>query len=272
MLKKISINAGLIFMICLFFVLTSIFYITYNYFNTRRVIIDGLDKLLKEGAYATVLIIGETFHDRAKDKDSISAKEHMENLHKLSTLANQNNLVYVYTMIRDKENIYFTSTNATPEELKDDSYDRYFTMYEEPSEGVKKAFDTGEIVFDEYTDNYGTFRSVFIPMKTEKGKVYVAAADLSLDYLHEQLSGILFNSILMGLAILIFGILLSIALSVAITKPLSLLTSQADKVSLGENIDTEIKSNSFKEITDLANSLNRLRISLDVAIKQLKEK
>jgi len=272
MLKKISINVGLIFMICLFFVLTSIFYITYNYLNTRRVIVDGLDKLLKEGAYATVLIIGETYHDRVTDKNSISTKEYMENLYKLSTLANQNNLVYVYTMVKDKENIYFTSSNATPEELKDESYDRYYDIYDEPSDGLKKAFETGEIVFDEYTDNYGTFRSIFVPMKTEKGKVYVTAADLSMEYLKEQLSAILFNSILMGLAILIFGILLSIALSIAITKPLSLLTVQADKVSLGENIDTEIKSDSFKEITVLANSLNRLRISLDVAIKQLKEK
>jgi len=272
MFKKISINFGLIFMTSFFFILTSVFYITYHYSNTKMVVMKGMDNLLKEGAYATTLIISETYHDRVKDKNSISSEEYMANLNKLSFFARKNNLVYVYTMVSDGKDIYFTSSNATDAELKDKSYDTYFTLYKEPSEGLKKAFKTRKIVFDEYKDNYGTFRSVFIPMKTEKGREYFAGADISLTYLKEQLSAILYNSILIGVAILIFGILLSILLSIAITRPLNVLTKQADGLSLGDNIDNEIKSDSFKEITELANSLNRLRISLSVAIKQLKEK
>ncbi len=272
MFKKISINFALVFVTSLFFLGTSIFYTVYHYSDTKRLVISGIDNTLKEGAYATNLIITETYHDKAKDKTSVSTEEYTRILNILSDFAGKSNLLYVYTMVSNGKEIYFTSSNATEEELKNKSYSKYFDLYKEPSEGLKKAFKTQEIVFDEYKDEFGTVRSVFIPMKTEKGSEYVVGADVSLAFLKQKLSALLYNSILIGLVIMVIGILVTIILSVAITKPLSVITKQADGLSLGENIDQEITTESFKEISNLASSLNRLRISLSVAMKQLKEK
>ena len=272
MLKKISINFALVCATSMFFILTSIFYTMYHYSDTKRLVINGIDNSLKEGAYATNLILTEAYHDRVKDKNSISEEEYLKIVNVLSDFATKSNLLYVYTMVSNGKEIYFTSSNATEEEFKNKSYSKYFDLYKEPSEGLKKAFKTKEIVFDEYTDEFATVRSVFIPMKTSKGAEYVIGADISLSFLKQKLNSLLYNSILIGVVILIFGILMSIFLAIAITKPLTVITKQADGLSLGENIEQEINTESFKEITNLAGSLNRLRISLSVAMKQLKEK
>jgi len=271
MFKKISINVALVSVTSLFFILTSIFYTVYHYSDTKRLVINGIDNSLKEGAYATNLILTESYHDKVKDKNSLSEEEYLKILNVLSDFATKSNLLYTYAMVSDGKNIYFTASNATEAEYKNNTFSKLFDVYKEPSDGLKKAFKTREIVFDEYTDEFGTVRSIFIPMKTKKGVEYVVGADVSIAFLKARLSALLYNSILIGLVILVLGILVSIILSIAITKPLSVITKQADGLSLGENIEQEIKMESFKEISNLAGSLNRLRISLSVAMKQLKE-
>ncbi|MDO9207897.1 MAG: EAL domain-containing protein, partial [Sulfuricurvum sp.] len=41
--------------------------------------------------------------------------------------------------------------------------------------------------YDEYTDKWGTFRSVFLPMKSPNGNTYVIAADIQIDAINKQL-------------------------------------------------------------------------------------
>ncbi|HEX5670106.1 MAG TPA: ATP-binding protein, partial [Sulfuricurvum sp.] len=48
---------------------------------------------------------------------------------------------------------------------------------------------------DEYNDKWGHFRSVFIPQKSKDGQLYVVCADIKVDFVNEQLTKILENSI-----------------------------------------------------------------------------
>ena len=101
----------------------SIFLIGFGWYNysvyheLRNLVYDKVDQRLLGAAKGTVLLLDEDFHERAKDPGSISALEDANNINKLSQFAKVSGVEYVYTMIRSGENIFFTSSSATQEEL-----------------------------------------------------------------------------------------------------------------------------------------------------------
>jgi nitrogen fixation/metabolism regulation signal transduction histidine kinase len=52
-------------------------------------------------------------------------------------------------------------------------------------------------------------------------------------------------------------------------KPVVTLTATADQISLGEGLDTPIKSNSVDEIGQLTKTIDRLRASMKAAMSRL---
>ena len=159
-------------------------------------VIGRFDKTLISGANASLLVFPEGFHDRAVDKTSISSLEDKANVKKLTELQKLMDLTYIYTVIMKEGKIYFTSSGATLEELKNGTYVRYFTHYNDAPDTLKKVFLTGEKNFGEYTDKWGTFRSVFIPMKNSKGDTYVVCSDIESKKIRSLQSKILLYSLI----------------------------------------------------------------------------
>jgi methyl-accepting chemotaxis protein len=271
MFKKFSITTVLIIFISLVSLITSVFYTTYFYLKVKEQTMKGIDNVLISSARAANRILGESFHEKAKSQDSISEDEHYQNILKLCDVAKDNNLSYVYIMYQDKGKVYITASSAKDEELKKKTYDTYFTEYKDASPELFSAFKTGEITYDDTPDKYGHFRSVFIPLKSRDGRRYIAGADIEITEVENKIKQTLIISIAMGSIIFVFGLMLSICIAHLITKPLKDVTEIADHLSLGKGLDTEINITSFKEIVTLGNSLDRLRTSMNFAMKQIKK-
>ncbi len=271
MFKKFSITTVLIVLISLISLITSIFYTIYFYSKVKEESIRGIDNILITSAKAANRILGESFHERAKEEFSINSEEDYQNILKLTNIAKDNNLNYVYTFIEYKGKVYFTSSSSTDEELKNKSYDTYFNEYTDASPKLFEAFRTGKVIFDDSPDKYGHFRSVFIPLKTRDGRTYISGADINITEVENKIKQSLIISISVGLIIFILGLLFSILIANLITKPLRDITDIADQLSLGKSLDKEINIGTFKEINMLSNSLDRLRTSMIFAMKQVKK-
>jgi len=72
-----------------------------------------IDDKLRLSALATDIVLSSEFHDRAVDPSSIPPDEYDRNIDRLSTLAKNLDVVYIYTMVQRNDKIYFTASSAT---------------------------------------------------------------------------------------------------------------------------------------------------------------
>jgi protein-histidine pros-kinase len=75
----------------------------------------------------------------------------------------------------------------------------------------------------------------------------------------------------MGVVFLVALVVLDMALVFTITRPAARLSTMADKISLGDFTVVELPVRGKDEISALADSFNRMRRSLERAMKMLEE-
>lgn len=170
----------------------------YSYLNTKEDIINGIDKELKASASAIPSILGENYHDNLTGKNSISKEIDLKSAKKLTNYAKLIGAKYLYTFIKVDDKIRFSSSSFTKEEFEKEKLTHYYDIYEDASKVLNVSFEKEKIMFEESSDNWGTFRSIFIPFKTNN-RIYIAGADIEISYIKSILQGELLNSILTGI-------------------------------------------------------------------------
>ncbi len=175
-------------------------YVYYGYESEKTALYESLNQELLQGAKALPVLLENSFHGKLLDAQSVSEQEDMQNIKKLSDYTKLTRLIYIYSFVLDGDTVRFASSSATPKELeKNEGLSHYFDVYESATEKLKEAFSKQEIYYENITDKWGTFRSVFIPLKTENGKVFVTCADIRIDFIETKLNEIVFYSILEAL-------------------------------------------------------------------------
>ncbi|MDP3301933.1 MAG: EAL domain-containing protein [Sulfuricurvum sp.] len=206
-----------------------------DYQEHKETFYEHIDEKLLSSAKTTLHILPPNFHDRALAASSISQAEHTRNIDRLSKLSESLNVAYLYTMTMKEGKIYFTASSATDEERKTGvNLTHYFDNYDDASEALKNAFQTGRISFDEYSDKWGTFRSVFIPLKSPGGHSYMVSADIRIDEINKVLQKDAFSLFLRLLGVVAVGVLLLTWRLRKINKKL-----ETEKESLLENLKNE---------------------------------
>lgn len=176
----------------LFIAVTLFSYYEYRLHKTK--LYDQIDEKLLSAAEGATLILPTDFYDKAVAATSIAPAEDKHNIDRLSQFAKTQKVTYVYMMIQKEDKIYFTASNATDEERKSGvNLTHYFDEYTDADTALKNTFQTRQTAFAEYTDKWGTFRSVFLPMKTPAGTEYVVAADIQIDTITQLLNKEIFN-------------------------------------------------------------------------------
>lgn len=191
----------------IFFLLGVSLFSYYEYQKHKTMLYQHIDEKLIASATGADLLLTPDFHDRALNSSSITPSEYTRNIDRLSEFANSFHVAYLYTMVQKNNKIYFTASSATDEERRTGkNLTRYFDHYDDASDTLKTAFLTRQISFDEYSDKWGSFRSVFIPLKSPDGHLYIVAADVKIS----EIDKVLKESILFLLARLLIFLALSL--------------------------------------------------------------
>ena len=164
-----------------FYVISVFFYNYYLYMDYKQKQIEVIDDKLRIGAYSVYNILGEDFFKNAISKDAISQEEDWKNINKLSYYNNHANLAFIYSSIKKDNKVYLTSSSASKEELEDKSELHYFHYYEDAGESLVNSFESEEILYENYTDKWGSFRAVHIPITLENSQIVVISAEISME-------------------------------------------------------------------------------------------
>ncbi|WP_018934066.1 methyl-accepting chemotaxis protein [Gracilibacillus lacisalsi] len=127
-----------------------------------------------------------------------------------------------------------------------------------------QAMETGEpSVTDIFEDPFGTWRTVFVPLKDESGnQVAVLGIDYSADYISSVINGaILLQSIIGVISVIVLSVLIYIVIR-QMTKPLDRVVQVATGIAQGDLTHENLEVNSNDEVGKLTEAFNNMLVKL----------
>lgn len=191
----------------------------------RTEILTGIDTQLVTAVNAVREIVPSGYHERIQDAASIPAAEFAALQARLSNFANDSDLAYVYTYMRFGDEVRTVATSATRAELEGGTHTRYFTLYDTAPPPLHRSFRDGRVRFDEYSDSFGHFRSVYKPVRASDGRTYIIGADVDLSELNAKLHRALLQSVSVGVVMFAVALAVGWLLTGRIVQPLAQLTA-----------------------------------------------
>lgn len=191
----------------------------------RAEILSGIDNQLLTAVNAVQEIVPVGYHDRIAHMDSVPATEFDALQHRLSRFANESGLAYVYTYMKFGPQIRTVSTSATMSEIHAGSETKFFALYDTAPADLHRSFTDGRVRFEEYSDSFGRFRSIYKPVRMTDGRSYVIGADIALARLNAKLRSALVQSVAVGVVMFALSLAVGWMLIGRIVLPLTQLTA-----------------------------------------------
>jgi sigma-B regulation protein RsbU (phosphoserine phosphatase) len=223
--RRFGLKPQLLLLLFVLNLIGAVAYSTVLYSTNRAEIIQGIDDRLQAAANAVKEIIPAYYHRRVTGPASIPDAEFDGLQARLSRFANRSHFVYVYTYMQFGKQIRTVATSATPQELRDGTETRFFTLYDTAPQKLYQSFADGRVRYDEYGDSFGRFRSIYMPARAADGRTYVIGADVDLGQLDARLQRALLKSIFIGAAMFALSMALGWLLIGRIVDPLVRLTA-----------------------------------------------
>lgn len=180
-------------------------FVFFTYAEQKQRTLGEADKALALAAKSLKYMLPTDFHDRVLDENSISLEEELETRRRLAAYAMETPFVYLYTLVEKDGTLFFATTTVTEEEAEARSR-WYFYPYEDAPESFREAFLTKKTVYETYTDQWGTFRSVAIPERSPGGRIYLACADLDISALNTIIARETFRAFVTAVVFLFLAI------------------------------------------------------------------
>ncbi len=239
----------------------------FNYTNQKKLIMQGVDSKLLAAAQGLKIAM-DNYHDRLATPQSISPDEYRKLLDDLSVFATKAGVKYAYTVVLKNNAVLFTSSSYTKEELEKGDLTKLFEPYSDASEGLKQALGKSEMVYDQYSDKWGTFRSVFLPCRTASGMQYAIGIDIGIKEIESTLGRTLVGCLLIGFCVFAVGTALALMLAWYIAAGIKRVANHLSKIADG-NLCVMIEHTSEDEVGMLARDMNRMVENLRTLISSV---
>jgi len=182
-------------------------------------------------------------------------------------------LIFVYTMRKDEQGIYFVVDAGMPGEP---DISEFGERYLEPGPLLVEKFDSlnGTMLEpDFYTDEYGTFLSGYTPILTSDGKrAGVLGVDISANTILAQERQYRVRLIIIFLSALPLLIIAGIIAATYLARPIIGIQDAARRISKGELTFRITKIPRTRELADLATDLNAMTANLSSLINALEQR
>ena len=183
-------------------------YIYYLYVETQGILTDNINNKLLHAALGASAILGDRYHDNLTDKQSKSEAEDWNAIQRLSSFNDSMGTAFVYSVVKRSGEAYLVSSSASKKEILEKNFVRFFDPYPDASQALLDSFERTEPTWIDYSDHWGDFRAVFVPMKSQDGTIYIAGAEMTLaDYYQQLNQDSLHHIILAILVFLVFSVI-----------------------------------------------------------------
>jgi len=198
--RTIRGREAVFFTAVLFYILLVILFIFVMKYAARVYATHDMDRRLLTTARSIPYVLPDDYHDRAVNAGSISLEEYNQIERKLTEIAGFTGMKYIWTDVLVNGNVYLTSCNRTEQTDSEGLEIYYYMPYVDGVSGEEMSAFAGETpVFTNFTDRWGKFRAVFIPVYSPGGRKYLACAEFTLDYVETTVKKMAMYSSLVAL-------------------------------------------------------------------------
>ncbi|MBJ6752545.1 methyl-accepting chemotaxis protein [Geomonas sp. Red421] len=239
----------------------------HTYYSEKKEILGDVDRELRtcvEGAR----LAADPYHARIATVTPSQA-EFDALSDRLTAWANASGFNYIYTMVQKDGKIVFSSSSYTKEEKATGKQSKLLDPYEDASQGLKAAFQDQKLHYDQYSDKWGTFRSIFLPVRAGDGTLYVIGADISMRHIDGVLRGLLVNCLLIALLVFVVGGAVMLVLVRSVQRTIGELARGVNLIAQGE-LKARIEHEGSDELGLLASDMNRMAEHLKGVVAQVR--
>lgn len=161
---------------------TSVLLALIGYFKETQTAMRGIDQKLRAVGNTFAALLPWEHHARAQ-APGISAAENEAIVLRLTRLADDAGVFYLYTCIQRQDKIHIAMSSASKKEIAEKDLPPAMDAYDQPPPELLDSFRDGQARFASYTDEFGSFRSIFIPIDLE-GVRTIIGVDMQLNDLH----------------------------------------------------------------------------------------
>lgn len=201
-----------------------------GYQAARHNYLAGTDRQLLATASAVPGLLGQTYVGAAA-ASQLTPSNYDAMVLRLSQIADNAGVYYLYAFEQVGDQIVHLATSASPAERKDQSWATFRQPYDQPPASLLRTLLDGQPRFDQYTDEFGTFRSYFVRHPLADGRYYVVGVDLSLDAIHADLRRLILHHVLTGVAVAALAGGLGVVVARRISHPLQTLSAEVQNWS-----------------------------------------
>jgi len=186
------------FFLAFFFFIATLIVLGYYHFNREQKLINqNIDSSLQRAVESAHVVVGEDYHKRVLSLPPTEVED-ADTIRHLTALARAQGVEYIYSLVLDKEGkLRFTSSSARNHELTNGKNLTHFFDTYPINEEMIKALKSNRLVWDkkERTDQWGKFRSVYLPGTTPSGQRFIIGADIEVGSIQKLSNAAAFKAI-----------------------------------------------------------------------------
>lgn len=263
-MKTIGLGLKIMIFTILLVVTTAVTLIYFSYRTSSLDLEKSIGKRLESIAATGALMIDGDLHDQIRSREDANTESFKKLQKILRDIKAKNGLKSpVYTFRREGETLKFI-VMTQEKTFIGDQYSIREEMWPTLNDGK-----SGHTKI--YQDVHGRWLSAYAPIRDSNNQISgILAVDIKLETFLQELRQKTNRLLVISIIILAAGIFLSFVFSHRLVKNLKYLGNITEKISTGM-MDRSIKIKSKDEVGALAESLERMRISLKMAIEMIEK-
>jgi methyl-accepting chemotaxis protein len=255
-LHRVSIRTKLVCLFVCLNVLTVLSFSIHSYVRSSEQAIATIDTRLNAAARAIPALLGEPFMASMFTPGSISVQQMLNNASRMDNYARQFGVKYLYMLWQKDGKVVYLADGAGEAERSSGKFGHHLETYE-ASAGLLHAFASKSMQYDEYSDKYGTFRSIFLPVSIN-GQQVILAADVPLEQAMATRQAVLQEVLLIGLLSLLSGLAVSWLLASMLAASISKIARHIAQQASERNLGSKLNVRGSDEVSQMAHSFNQL--------------
>ncbi len=230
----------------------------WSYREHKAALMAQIDHDLLQAARSLKYLLAPDFHDRALAPDSIGRDEELRNRKRVTEFGVESGFKWVQTIVEKDGRFYFSAPSVSEEEARErESW--YFYPYEDVPAEFVQGFEANQTVYLEFTDQWGTYRSVAVPETSPGGRRYLASADRDISEVRRLVRRNLLQSAGVTLYFLLASLPFLFLLTIAYCAHLSALKEHnAELRAHKDNLEVQVQ----ERTADLRQETKRLQEAL----------
>jgi len=244
---------------------------SFMYFRYNRYIMDSIEKTLTSSTEVILSLYDLWEMEKLEEMGAARTDEYKDLLTDFQAFADANGFSYVYVLKKAPGNhfIFLLDTEYLSENPEDWNFRQ---EYENAPPEISESYNTGKtLLADPYTDEWGTFQSIYAPILDASGQsAGILGIDFDMTFVRQLKNRAWITLIGSILSALVLAVIFGILMAKSLTDPILKAVKAADTIAEG-NLNVSLTVDRKDEIGDLQRAISHMSEKIGDIVRRVSD-